>query len=306
MKLVKVGQGRYSSVYAGDIDGNGSVRAFKEVRVSLANSPVANAALKAALRELLALRAIGYHENIVQLSGYSVSHGSVVFTLQYCEWDIDKLLHHCDSHLPIDIIHDMTYQLFNGLSVIHETGLLHRDIKPSNILISKATGLLKIADFGLSRPMGKLTSETQATREVCTRWYKAIEILLGGGQGDGKGDGAMDVWSAGLVVAELLNHCPLFPGISDINQVFLIFQSLGEPNLTDWPEYAFLPESRKLPFAGNFLSWEILVPRASGIFMKILPGCMRYNPKLRLTAQECRDLEISSRPFLIADWLTRI
>lgn len=297
---VKIGHGRYSTVYAGAE--SGKVSAYKEVRVSLCDSPAANASLKAALRELLALRTIGHHDNIVHLSSYAIERGSVVFSLQYCEWDLDKLLHHCDSNIPLEVVNDMTHQIFTGLSVIHEVGLCHRDIKPSNILISKWSGLIKIADFGLARPMGSLSSENQATREVCTRWYKAIEVLLGGDQSNG----AMDVWSAGLVVAELLNHSPLFPGISDINQVFLIFQSLGEPDLADWPEYSFLPDSRKLPFAGNFLSWKNLVPRASGNFAKILSGCMRYNPKKRLTAKECLGLEISSKPFLVVDWLSTI
>jgi len=304
-KLARIGQGRYSTVYAGIFQNSGKVDAWKEVRLTLSDSPVAQASLKAVLREILALRLIDYHPNIVHLRGYSVSKGSVCIRLEYCDWDLDKLLTYCDLNIPTHIVENMTHQIFTGLNVIHSVGLCHRDIKPSNILLCSSSGLLKISDFGLARPSASLNKETHlATREVCTRWNKSIEVLLGGKQGP-----PMDVWSAALVAVELMNHSPLFPGISDINQIYLIYQALGEPNPDDWPEFGFFDESRKLPFSGtgNFLSWDSLAPRACKYFSDILAGCLTFNPKTRFSAKQILDLEISYfSPVEISDWVFSI
>ena len=155
-------------MYAGIF--NGKVTAQKEIRLSLGSSPVAQATLKAALRELFALRAIGYHRNIVNLSGYSVSRGCVLLHIEYCEWDLDKLLNHLDLNIPLNIVANLTQQLFTGLKVIHDLEIVHRDIKPSNILLSSGSGLLKISDFGLARSATEAGCEKfPATREVCTR-----------------------------------------------------------------------------------------------------------------------------------------
>ena len=46
---------------------------------------------------------------------------------------------------------------------------------------------------------------------------------------------AVDIWSVGAVLAELLSLNPLFPGNNDIDQLFLVFQIMGTPSLSTWP-----------------------------------------------------------------------
>lgn len=74
--------------------------------------------------------------------------------------------------------------------------IIHRDIKPNNVLVTKH-GIIKIADFGLSRAL-RATNPTYTTT-VVTLWYRAPEILLGC---ENYGPPA-DVWSYGCVIAEL-------------------------------------------------------------------------------------------------------
>ena len=45
-------------------------------------------------------------------------------------------------------------QILEGVSYMHSMGVFHRDLKPQNILIDSAN-LIKIADFGLGRIVGK-------------------------------------------------------------------------------------------------------------------------------------------------------
>jgi cyclin-dependent kinase 2 len=63
--------------------------------------------------------------------------------------------------------------------------------------------------------------------QVVTLWYKAPEILLGARQYSTP----VDVWSVGCIFAEMVKQKPLFPGDSEIDELFKIFRfdSLPEP-----------------------------------------------------------------------------
>jgi serine/threonine protein kinase len=53
-----------------------------------------------------------------------------------------------------------------------------------------------------------------------TLWYRAPEILLGARQYSTP----VDVWSVGCIFAEMVNQKPLFPGDSEIDELFKIFR----------------------------------------------------------------------------------
>jgi serine/threonine protein kinase len=96
--------------------------------------------------------------------------------------------------------------LREGLAFLHENFFIHRDIKPSNLLIA-TDGVLKLGDFGLCRTYGSPSSYPM-TPEVVTRWYRAPELLFGAKIYTP----AIDVWSAGCIIAELLTGtCFGFP-----------------------------------------------------------------------------------------------
>jgi serine/threonine protein kinase len=56
--------------------------------------------------------------------------------------------------------------------------------------------------------------------QVVTLWYRAPEILLGSRQYSTP----VDVWSVGCIFAEMVNQKPLFPGDSEIDELFKIFR----------------------------------------------------------------------------------
>lgn len=101
------------------------------------------------------------------------------------------------------------------MKFIHSADIVHRDLKPSNVLLNSAC-LVKVADFGLAR----FITETQGTENVltehiATRWYRAPEILLG----STSYTKAVDMWSIGCILAELLLGKALFNGSSTLNQL---------------------------------------------------------------------------------------
>ena len=71
------------------------------------------------------------------------------------------------------MIRNVMKQMLSGLQYVHSQGFIHRDLKPENLLYQD--GMLKIADFGLSKEYQ--FGQTQ-TNYVSTRWYRAPEIML--------------------------------------------------------------------------------------------------------------------------------
>lgn len=115
------------------------------------------------------------------------------------------------------VIQKFMWQLCDGVRYCHSRRILHRDLKPQNLLISR-DGDLKLADFGLARAFG--VPLRTYTHEVVTLWYRAPEILLGGRQYST----GVDMWSVGCIFAEMCTRKPLFPGDSEIDEIFKIFR----------------------------------------------------------------------------------
>merc|ERR1712072_1358999 len=152
------------------------------------------------------------------------------------------------------------------------------DLKPQNLLISTKANppVLKIADFGLARAF--LTPVPKYTHEVVTVWYRAPEILLG----SAIYSVPVDLWSVGCVLAEMATGAPLFPGDSEIDTIFKIFQKLGTPTEADWPGLSELPD-----FKPTFPKWPAkgwakirnVQAQLGNSGVDLLEQLTRYNPK---------------------------
>ena len=113
-----------------------------------------------------------------------------------------------------------TYQILRALKAMHSANVLHRDLKPANLLLNPNCDL-KVCDFGLARSASSTSSMTEC---VATRWYRAPEIMLTLQQYTK----AIDVWSVGCILAEMLSGTPLFPGtdcIFTLQRRMLMFRS---------------------------------------------------------------------------------
>ena len=117
---------------------------------------------------------------------------------------------------------------------------MHRDIKPENLLISSKTNELKVCDFGFARPLNLKNEDDdnqssngdddqnqspELTDYVATRWYRSPELLLvSENLPYGK---EVDIWAVGCIMGELMDGQPLFPGDSEVDQLFVIQKVLG-------------------------------------------------------------------------------
>ncbi|CCH45664.1 Serine/threonine-protein kinase [Wickerhamomyces ciferrii] len=156
----------------------------------------------------------------------------------YMSFDLTGILGNPDIRLKETDIKSIMKQLLKGINFIHSKNFLHRDIKASNILID-VNGIVKIADFGLARDyIGPIPTKAlpgggnqPLTEVVMTRWYRAPEVLFG----DRNYTTAVDIWGIGCVFGELYERKPILPGKSDLQQVYDIFQLVGDANLENYP-----------------------------------------------------------------------
>ena len=109
------------------------------------------------------------------------------------------------------------YQLIKAIEYCHRHGIIHRDIKPENLLIDSETNTLKLCDFGFARTLPNKNKEVNMTDYVATRWYRSPELLLGTNYGK-----EVDTWAIGCIMGELCDGEPLFPGDSEIDQLYQI------------------------------------------------------------------------------------
>lgn len=172
--------------------------------------------------EICALRRLDGHPNIVKLLAlYPASQrdlmagNSLSLAFPYCPTDLYLVLEwrrrSLQPLLSFDIIKAIAQDMFSALNHCHSHGVLHLDVKPGNFLVS-STGYITLCDFGLAKPYEKDAQEKagEESRGLCTLYYRPPEVLLGGLADDP----AVDNYSAGLVLAELLTGLPLFQGKS--------------------------------------------------------------------------------------------
>jgi hypothetical protein len=90
--------------------------------------------------------------------------------------------------------------------------------------VDSGTDKLKLCDFGFARNMQK-DDEEPVTAYVATRWYRAPELLVG----TNRHTTAVDIWPVGCIWVEMCSSEPLFPGDSEIDQIYIIQEGLGHP-----------------------------------------------------------------------------
>ncbi|KAI0364869.1 Pkinase-domain-containing protein [Pilatotrama ljubarskyi] len=231
-KIEKIGT--YGVVYkARDINTN-TVVAMKKIRLEAEDEGVPSTAI----REISLLKELK-DENVVRLLDIVHADQKLYLVFEFLEVDLKRYMENGNKQgRPITpaIVKKFTHQLTSGLLYCHSHRILHRDLKPQNLLIDKDDNL-KLADFGLARAFG-IPMRTY-THEVVTLWYRAPEVLLGSRHYST----AIDMWSVGCIFAEMCarGH-PLFPGDSEIDQIFKIFRILGTPNEEIWPGVHQLPD----------------------------------------------------------------
>ncbi|OMJ85962.1 hypothetical protein SteCoe_12594 [Stentor coeruleus] len=228
-----LGQGTYGKVIKGKVKETGDFVAVKKIKNWENNKMIK----KITLREIRILRILN-HPNIVKLIEVIYEREKSYLVFEYVESTVMR----CSKNLDIDEFKKIVYQLLMALNHCHEQNVIHRDVKPDNVLLS-SKGVVKLCDFGFAKVF---KANQKLTEYVSTRWYRAPELLEGGGNYSYP----VDVWSVGCLCAELLTGKPLFPGNNDADMLTKITKFCG--NLTENLNFEFKNHA-------HFKSFEVCI-----------------------------------------------
>jgi cyclin-dependent kinase 12/13 len=269
-----IAKGTYGKVSAADdADRSGERVVIKQIKLDSEDEYY-----EGSTREVSILRELN-HPNIINLldvaKGSSEKHELfLVFGQMRCD------LRHLIEHMNISNAQAKTLirQLLCALSHCHERKIMHRDIKPGNILLDQ-NGVLKLADFGLSR---KISVTGRHTTKTITLWYRAPELLVAPKQPKTQYKTAVDIWSVGCIYAELLHpkQGALLPGENELNQLNLIWKVCGTHPRREWHTFYVQP-AKEMP---RDLARHI--PRADRYEYGLIDKMLHLNPALRITAKD--------------------
>ncbi|XP_044494052.1 cyclin-dependent kinase G-2-like isoform X2 [Mangifera indica] len=230
-RLNKIDEGTYGVVYRAKDKKTGEIVALKKVKMEKEREgfPLTS------LREINVLLSF-HHSSVVDVKEVVVGSNldSIFMVMEYMEHDLKGLMEAMKQPFSQSEVKCLMLQLLEGVKSLHDNWVLHRDLKTSNLLLNNR-GELKICDFGLARQYGSPLKPY--THLVVTLWYRAPELLLGAKQYST----AIDMWSLGCIMAELLSKEPLFNGKTEFDQLDKIFRILGTPNEKIWPGFSKLP-----------------------------------------------------------------
>ncbi|CAD8062416.1 unnamed protein product [Paramecium sonneborni] len=272
------GKGAYGIIWKAIDKQTKKIVALKKVFDAFSNDTDA----QRTYREVMYLQQLTQHENIVKLLRVhrALNMKDFYMTFEYIESDLHKVIR--ANLLQVQHIIYILYQLLKCLKYIHSGGLIHRDLKPSNILIDSDCRI-KLADFGLARLANEVDGSSVMTEYVATRWYRAPEILLG----SPIYSKAVDMWSVGCILGEMILCKSLFAGQSTLNQLEKIVEVLGRPTLDDLNQI-------NAPLADQIFR-EIQNTRNRNLssyiktqdqIIDFIQKCLTWNPSKRMTVEE--------------------
>ncbi|OAF70086.1 hypothetical protein A3Q56_02146 [Intoshia linei] len=279
--LNRIEEGTYGVVYRAKSKCSNRIVALKRLKMEKEKEgfPITS------LREVICLLK-SKHENVVNVQEIVVGSNidRIYVVMDYIEHDLRSLLKTMKEPFMISEVKTIFQQIVRGVNHLHDSWIIHRDLKTSNILLSH-NGVVKLADFGLAREYG--SPLLAYTPIVVTLWYRAPELLLGAKLYST----AIDVWSCGCILSEIITKKTMFPGKGELDQLNLIFKTLGTPNEKIWPgckqlkgmkNYAF----EKFPY--NTLHTKYGTDLTI-LGLDLLDRTLCYDPKKRLTAQDILD-----------------
>lgn len=221
----EVGVGAYGIVWAAKNRVSGEEVAIKKIG---SRNFEQSMHAKRALRELKLLRHLNGNDNITFFIDCDTNWNGQAFTELYLveglmEADLHQIIKSGQS-LTDQHYQYFTYQILRGLKWMHGAGVVHRDIKPGNLLVNSDCEL-RICDFGLARASPKPSSTFINTEYVATRYYRAPEVILA----PHRYTKALDLWSVGCILGEMMKGRVLFQGQSYVDQLSEIFKLRGSP-----------------------------------------------------------------------------
>eukprot|EP01013_Petalomonas_cantuscygni_P013023 TRINITY_DN2713_c0_g1_i2.p1 TRINITY_DN2713_c0_g1~~TRINITY_DN2713_c0_g1_i2.p1 ORF type:complete len:344 (-),score=62.54 TRINITY_DN2713_c0_g1_i2:254-1285(-) len=288
-----IGSGSYGEVCGATDAKTGRRVAIKRVHTCLQHGKRKNILddtflAKRVLREVM-LFSHFHHHNILELHAIVRPGPKLVdkmfLVTDLMDTDLQSIIR-SGQPLSEDHISFFMFQVFLALKALHDAHVMHRDLHPANVLLSLDNDV-KLCDFNLCREEAPPESDTELTDYVTSRWYRAPELVMQWRHYTR----AVDLWSAGCLLAELYRGSPLFRGSTFYQQLDAIVHVVGRPSSEEIDEIG-TPAARKYLFMNpDFTNLRLRplkdhVPNASPAALDLLSKLLQFVPSKRITVDE--------------------
>ncbi|XP_075154958.1 dual specificity tyrosine-phosphorylation-regulated kinase 2-like isoform X2 [Haematobia irritans] len=246
--------------------------------------------------------------NIIHMYDYFTFRNHMCITFELLNINLYELIKkNSFKGFSLQLIRKFAHSLLQCLDALYKNEIIHCDMKPENVLLKQqGRSGIKVIDFGSS-----CFQRERVYSYIQSRFYRAPEVILGTQYGR-----AIDMWSLGCILAELLTGHALFPGENESDQLACILEVLGMPpkellknsrrtkvffNPEGYPRYCTirnLADGMVVLKGGQARHGKTRGPPGSktlsraldgckdALFLNFIRGCLEWDPEKRLTPAE--------------------
>ncbi|XP_068152645.1 putative dual specificity tyrosine-phosphorylation-regulated kinase 3 homolog isoform X2 [Drosophila tropicalis] len=162
--------------------------------------------------------------NIIHMYDYFTFRNHTCITFELLSINLYELIKKNGfKGFSLQLVRKFAHSLLQCLDALYKNEIIHCDMKPENVLLKQqGRSGIKVIDFGSS-----CFENQRVYTYIQSRFYRAPEVILGAKYGR-----AIDMWSLGCILAELLSGHALFPGENESDQLACIIEVLGIPSKT--------------------------------------------------------------------------
>ena len=255
------------------------------------------------MREVALLHALAGHPHIVNVLDVEFGEAcGLDIVMELCCCNLRDLMADLvlASHrwMGFDSFKTFAHDILSGIAYCHERSIIHCDLKPDNILLDQTRRTAKIADFGMSRMFRR--EAVKHSGQVVTQWYRCPELIMGATHHTP----AIDMWSFGCILVEMISMNPAFAGETEIGTLLSIFRLLGTPSDATYPGITALQH-----FSTNYPKWPepsslfdaLRVHRSSPYYsdsttLDLVGRLLSIDPHKRISAHECMHGHLLFKP----------
>ncbi|KAK7898998.1 hypothetical protein WMY93_019851 [Mugilogobius chulae] len=284
VKLGKLGEGTYATVFKGRSKLTENVVALKEIRLEHEEGAPCTA-----IREVSLLKNLK-HANIVTLHDIIHTDRCLTLVFEYLDSDLKQYLDNCGNLMSMHNVKIFMFQLLRGLSYCHKRKILHRDLNLRICLLttgassswptldSQQYAVFSITRFGRAKSVPTKTY----SNEVVTLWYRPPDVLLGSTEYSTP----IDMWGVGCILYEMATGRPMFPGATVKEELHLIFRLMGTPSEESWPGISGNEDFRSYLFP-QYRTQALInhVPRLDIDGIDLLTGLLLYDTRNRISSE---------------------
>ena len=247
--------------------------------------------LKALVREMKLLR-IFNNENVISfkkavLPQFRSDLKNIDLLTNEIPFDLYSVIHSSTEYTN-DHIMFILYQILRGLKYLHSGKIVHGSLRPHCVFVNEICDCF-LTDF--RRAKIQIPEIKRKIHENCKHFrlskiYSAPEIILN----LDRLDYAIDMWSVGCILAELLLRRQLFRPIKYQDDILNVFDVIGGPSEEDLSQLSMSKElNARLGSSAKgkkAIDWETHFAGSNPMAIDLLKKLLVFNPKNRLTCEE--------------------